>query len=126
MKKNKKQSKGFTLIELLAVIVLLITISAIAIPSITASIERSKAKQNLAKYEIIEAAAESYYIDHKNILSSKGFKDGNCNIPISVLGLTDQEKTDAYGDSMNGGVVYKTEDNSFVYMEEPIPANSCF
>ena len=38
----KLNNKGFTLIELLAVIVLLIAISAIAIPSITASIEISK------------------------------------------------------------------------------------
>ena len=51
----KLNNKGFTLIELLAVIVLLIAISAIAIPSITASIERSKDKQDDAKKRIIES-----------------------------------------------------------------------
>ena len=38
-------NKGFTLIELLAVLVILVVIMSIAIPSITSSVERSKAKQ---------------------------------------------------------------------------------
>ena len=115
MKKNKKKNEGFTLIELLAVIVLLITISAIAIPSITASVERSKAKQNDAKYKLIESMAEIYYSNHKNSLT--GFKNGTCYIPVSVLGLTDEETTDAYGDSIGGGVTY--DDNAYKYSSDP-------
>ena len=61
----KKNRKGFTLIELLAVIVLLLAISAIAIPSITASIERSKNKQAEAKMSVIIEAARLYYSTHK-------------------------------------------------------------
>ena len=39
---KKLNKRGFTLIELLAVLVILVVIMAIAIPSITSSIERSK------------------------------------------------------------------------------------
>ena len=43
---KKMNRKGFTLIELLAVLVILVVIMAIAIPSVTSSIERSKDKEN--------------------------------------------------------------------------------
>ena len=42
---KKMNRKGFTLIELLAVLVILVVIMAIAIPSVTSSIERSKDKE---------------------------------------------------------------------------------
>ena len=45
MKKKKNNKKGFTLVELLAVIVILLAISVIAIPSISAGIER-RAERN--------------------------------------------------------------------------------
>ena len=117
MKKNKKESKGFTLIELLAVIVLLITISAIAIPGITAAIERAKAKQNNAKEALIASAGENYYANHRNTLTNRGFKYGHCFIPLDVLGLTNEELTDAYGDPIEGGVIYT--DNAFKFVKEP-------
>ncbi len=105
MKKNNK--KGFTLIELLAVIVILITISAIAIPSITASIERSKAKQKDAKIEIIVEAAKLYYSEHKNVLNTQRFMQSGCYIPLSVLGLTEKElENPQTGSSFEGGVFY--------------------
>ncbi len=62
MKLNKK---GFTLIELLAVLVILITITLIAIPSITSSLERNKEKQYKAKVELIISYAELYASDKK-------------------------------------------------------------
>ena len=46
MIKKKNNKKGFTLVELLAVIVILLAISVVAIPSISAGMERSKAKTN--------------------------------------------------------------------------------
>lgn len=109
----KLNNKGFTLIELLAVIVLLITISAIAIPSITASIERSKAKQDDAKKRIIESSAELYYSNNKNKLTD--FKNGVCYISINDLDLTEKEKTDPYNNPYSGGVVY--ENKKCVYKE---------
>ena len=52
MKKNNK-NKGFTLIELLAVVVILLTISVMAVSSISSAIERNKAKQNATKERVI-------------------------------------------------------------------------
>ena len=64
MKKINK--KGFTLIELLVVIVILIVIMSIAIPSVTSSIERSKAKQKDQVIKLVVSSAELYYDSHKN------------------------------------------------------------
>ena len=84
MKLNKK---GFTLMELLAVIVILAIIFAVAFPSISSSIERSKNKQLNAKIEVIEAAGEVYISDNNvndvslvtlfcdNILTNEEIKD---------------------------------------------------
>ena len=63
---KKKNNKGFTLIELLAVVVILLAISVIAVSSISAAMERNKAKQNDAKKEIIISYAKLYYEEHKN------------------------------------------------------------
>ena len=118
----KLNNKGFTLIELLAVIVLLMAISAIAIPSITASIERSKAKQDDAKKRIIESSAELYYSNNKNKLTN--FKNGTCYISIDDLDLTDKENTDPYNNTYNGGVVY--ENKKYVYKDaNEIKINKC-
>lgn len=68
MKKINK--KGFTLIELLVVIVILIVIMSIAIPSVTSSIERSKAKQQDQVIKLVEASAELYYDSHKNSVNT--------------------------------------------------------
>ena len=55
-----KNNKGFTIIELLAVLVILITILLIGIPSITSTVERNKQNALNKKYDIIEAAGETY------------------------------------------------------------------
>ena len=47
---KKLNKRGFTLIELLAVLVILVVIMAIAIPSVTSSIERSKQKEYKSKW----------------------------------------------------------------------------
>ena len=65
---KRKNQKGFTLIELLAALVILTAIMGIAIPSITSSLERTKAKQDKTKYKILETAAELYVTDHKNAI----------------------------------------------------------
>ena len=63
---KKLNKKGFTLVELLVVIVILVIIMSIAIPSITSSLDRSKAKQRDAKVKLIESAAEIYVDRHNN------------------------------------------------------------
>ena len=67
---RKLNNKGFTLIELLAVLVILVVIMSIAIPSITSSAERSKAKQREQVINIVKAQAELYADKHKNSLKN--------------------------------------------------------
>lgn len=70
MQMKKMNNKGFTLIELLAVLVILVVIMLIAIPSITSSVERSKAKQREQVINIVKAQAELYADKHKNSLKN--------------------------------------------------------
>ena len=60
MKMKKINKKGFTLIELLVVIVILVVIMAVAIPSVTSSIERSKDKQLTQVKNLVTSAAFCY------------------------------------------------------------------
>ena len=70
MEMKKLNNRGFTLIELLAVLVILVVIMSIAIPSITSSVERSKAKQREQVINVVKAQAELYADKHKNSLSN--------------------------------------------------------
>lgn len=109
---RKLNNKGFTLIELLAVLVILVVIMSIAIPSITSSVERSKAKQREQVINIIISAGELYADKHKNTFTQ-----------VSVPTLIDEgylTKEDAK-DPMNDkrticGYVTK-ENGSFVFVE---------
>ena len=76
----RKRQRGFTLIELIAVLVILTIIMSIAIPSISASIERSKEKQRNAKIKIMESAAEIYIVDRKSLITSS-----SCYVKIDEL-----------------------------------------
>ena len=107
MKLNKK---GFTLIELLAVVVILLAISVIAVSSISAAIERNKAKQNNAKKEVIVSYAKLYYDEHRNSLGKNG-----C-ININDLNLSDAESVDADGNILYGFVKY-TNGSNFQYVD---------
>lgn len=104
MKLNKK---GFTLIELLAVVVILLAISVMAISSISAAIERNKAKQNNAKKDIIISYAELYYQSHKNT------ENDGC-IELNQLDLSETEKVDADGNLFVGVVTYNSN-NEFIF-----------
>ena len=123
---KKLNNKGFTLIELLAVLVILIAIMSIAIPSISSSLDRTKAKQSSAKEKIIESAAELYVTDHKNniIITS-----GNCYIDVQTLVdkhyLSDEELKDSDGKEMGGVVRYNASNNSYAYSPQPSPSDTC-
>ena len=108
MNKKRNDQRGFTLIELLAVVVILLAISVMAISSISAAIERNKAKQNDAKKAVIVSYAKIYYEDHKNSLAASG-----C-IPISYLNLTENERLNADGNEFTGCVSY-TNGTNFNY-----------
>ena len=107
----KLDKKGFTLIELLAVVVILLLISVIAISSISAAIERNKAKQDNTKKEIFVSYAKLYYDKHKNTLTNP---NSGC-ISLDDLDLTEDERTDANGEPFDGGVRYNN--GTFTYDE---------
>lgn len=78
-------NKGFTLIELLAVLVILTAIMGIAIPSISSSMERTKSKQDKAKYRVLESTAEVFVADHKQSVYTKMGSASSVNICLSDL-----------------------------------------
>ena len=117
---NKRlDNKGFTLVELLAVLVILVAIMGIAIPSISSSLERTKDKQNKARYTIIESAAEQYVTDHKNVVYSKLGSNTSCYIKISKLGdyLTADEMKDANDTDLSGYYVVFTKPITYKFIE---------
>lgn len=114
MKLNKK---GFTLIELLAVVVILLAISVIAISTISAAIERNKAKQDEAKKRAIVSIAELYYEENKNTLYKENGNTTTGCIFLRDLELSDDEKVDSNGNLFGGKVCY-TEGKHFVYEPE--------
>lgn len=113
MEMRKLNNKGFTLIELLAVLVILVVIMSIAIPSITSSVERSKAKQREQVINIVKAQAELYADKNKNKLS----EDPNGYIiEISELVskgfLTKEEAKDPMNEKCTIDVAFKYKNNS--------------
>ena len=77
--------KGFTLIELLAVLVILGIIAVIAIPTINSSMQRTKAKQNERRKDLILSAAESFVSDNMNYIYSNINNESSCYISVSTL-----------------------------------------
>lgn len=114
--KKRRNNGGFTLIELLAVVVILLAISVIAISSISASIERTKVKENDAKKEVIVRNAKLYYDEHKNSLYKEFGNNNSGCILLSRLDLTENERIDADGNEFTGGVKY-IDGSNFTYVE---------
>lgn len=118
---KRLNNKGFTLVELLAVLVILLAIMGIAIPSISSSLERTKAKQNEVRYKMIESAAEQYVTDHKNAVYGKLGSNTKCFILVSKLKeygyLTDDEMKDADGASLSTKYVVFTKPVTYDLIE---------
>ncbi len=81
MKKNlekiikflKKKRKGFTLVELLGAIVILGILSTIAILSLTKVLESSHKKYYDTQVKLFQAAGQTYFSDHKDLLPTINF-----------------------------------------------------
>lgn len=121
---KRKNQKGFTLIELLAALVILTAIMGIAIPSITSSLERTKAKQDKIKYKILETAAELYVTDHKNAIYNKLNSASKCYISLNLLDTLDENKQNSNGEDFNGVIVF-TKPNQYEYKEDYAEIISC-
>lgn len=117
MELNKK---GFTLMELLAVIVILAIIFAVALPSISSSVERSKDKQTKAKIEVIEAAGEVYYDTYDKSEKEITLDKLVCNGLLTKDEISDP-KHEEY--SLCGYVEYK--DNSFTWKDMSATRSNC-
>lgn len=117
---NKKlNNKGFTLVELLAVLVILVVILRIAIPSLSASMERTKDNQNEARYKIIESAAEQYVTDHKNAIYNAMGSNTSCYLKISDLTiLSSDEMVDADGKDLSNYYVTFTKPGDYNFIED--------
>lgn len=113
----QKKKNGFTLIELIAVLVILTIIMSIAIPSISASIERSKDKQKNSKISIIESAAELYATDRRGQISSS-----SCYIKLDQIqssGLLDAEEiiNPVTNENFTGCVLYNKTAGTYEYQD---------
>ncbi len=113
----RKRQRGFTLIELIAVLVILTIIMSIAIPSISASIERSKEKQRNAKIKIMESAAEIYIVDRKSLITSS-----SCYVKIDELIsstlINADDKIDPTTNSDFGGcILYNKLEGTYSYQD---------
>lgn len=113
----QKDEKGFTLIELIAVLVILTIIMSIAIPSISASIERSKDKQKNSKISIIESAAELYATDRRGQITSS-----SCYIKLDQIkqaGLLDDDEivNPVTNENFTGCVLYNKSAGTYQYQD---------
>ena len=109
--------KGFTLVELLAVLVLLSAIMYIAIPSISSSMERSKNKKKEKNIQLLEAAAEMYFADHRYAIQ----KNSQCYIVLEDLvsgGYVSSDTVKNDDDELLGVIVYTKNTNKLEYKEE--------
>lgn len=112
-------NKGFTLVELLAVIVILLAISVIAIPNITASLERNKNKMSESQKKLIASSAELYISENKNAITYySSFVAGTCCLSINTLEsmgyLSSDDLKDANGNVISGYINYINNKYEFV------------
>lgn len=123
---KKLNNKGFTLVELLAVLVILVAIMGIAIPTISSSLERTKAKQNEAKHRILESAAEQYVTDYKNTIYNRLGSETKCYFAIGDLSayLSSDDMKDADGNDLTGYVIFK-KPNKYEYKDSNVGLSSC-
>ena len=125
MKKEiKLNNRGFTLIEVLAVIVILVIIVAIAIPNISASLDRQTCKTTENKAKLIESAAQFYVSDNRNTVIDQLDGNGRCRIVTNKLkGIEQDDKKYIINDDLidgdnkpfSGYVVYNRNEETYTF-----------
>ena len=99
-------NKGFTLVELLAVMVILISISLIAVAGITSSLERRDEKEREEQIELAIGAAKIYF----------SLENKTC-VKLSDLISLEYIKSDDRIDTLDTNYVIRLSGNSYVYEE---------
>ena len=122
---KKINNRGFTLVEVLAVIVILAIIVSIAIPNISASLDRQDCKITKNKAKLIESSAKFYVSDNRNMVKSKLVTNSKCKIEISKLKLGGKYLTDDDLKDANGDYVF-AEDDFVIYNANDESYNFCF
>ena len=115
----KINNKGFTLRELLGVMVILATVVAIAIPTISTTLNKQKEKDIEHNKEQVVSKVELYYDKIKNDLKKynkeTSFSTGDCKVRIIWLKknhyITEEQ---AKGLNDDDGV-YRNKDNSYIF-----------
>lgn len=105
---NKLDNKGFTLVELIGVMVILIVIAMIAVPNISSSVERTKAKKNNEISKSLEYATELYLSENKDKRTDFYKASGSCYISIDSLIKERYIMTDELGSSSYKYIVYES------------------
>lgn len=121
---KKLNKRGFTLIELLAALVILTAIMAIAIPSISSSLERTKSKQDDSRKKVLITAAELYVTDHKNAIYNNLGSSDTCYIELSSLDVSASNLEDSDGNELEG-VIKFTKPNTYEYVESSNGLTKC-
>ena len=104
-------NKGFTLVELLAVMIILISVSLVAVASITSSLSRREDKECKEQQELAISAAKIYF----------SLSDST-SVTISELNggaapdYTDYFKDDKKIDKLKSGDKITISGNSYVYI----------
>jgi len=103
----KPFKKGFTLSEMLVVVLVIGVLAAIALPSYTKSVKKSRVSDALSNLEIVSAKQQDYLINNERYATT--FKE--LNVPVS--GLNEDSNTATIGNftytlSDDGGCITAT------------------
>ena len=107
-------NRGFTLVELLAVMIILISISFVAVGGITASLERRDIKECKEQQELAVGAAKIY------------FSLNNTNsVTVSTLKVSNYFKDENKIDRLIDTDVISVSSNKYLYNGKEIGEASC-
>lgn len=108
---NKVNNKGFTLVELLAVIVILISVSLVAVGGISSSLENREEKECDEQKKLAISAAKIYFSLHDEVNQTTG-------VNISVLKNEKYFSADSKVNRLKDDSIVKLDSNKYVYVGE--------
>ncbi len=117
--KKRLNKKGFTLVELLATVVILLSISTVAITSISASIDRQNAKKDEATKEILIGYGTLYLEEHINdsFTSTAGQPCVSISTLKTVYSLDEKTLLKTDGTPFTGSIRLDSATKQYTYYE---------